>query len=452
MRHLLYCLLLSIFGATSASAALVSDKTIATQKKLTHQFSLKNGIAVTYREIPNSEILTLSVVFHNGLKDVAPGQKALHKWLWSTLPMASKSFPKENVFQMTERYSLEMGCSGGIEYSTCGLGTVNENWQESIKLFSDLIKNPALTKEDVALNKDRIIASLKNVPSDPGSYVNEVANRIFYPVNHPYRHNHDEALKELEKLNGADLKKFHARVLNASAMEIVIVGSMPMDAMKKDLNTAFGAIKKGPKSSTAVAPPKFDPKNAFSFEDRPIPTAYIRAKIVTPPAQAKDAVAVKLMFEILSEELGDEIRTKRSLSYSVFSYVIQYSMGIGVVGASTSKPKETLEAMQVVIDRLKTKTYSKEEIQEYKNIFTTNYYLTQETNSSLAGAITSSRIFHNGTDNLYEMPKELAKVTGADVKKQANALLKNFRVGVIFDRKNFKDEWAQALIKKYASK
>lgn len=439
-------------SSVGESISLVSKETIEKQKTLTSTFNLSNGIEVIHRNIPGSDILSVSVSFGNGIKDIATGKKSVAKWLWATLPMASKKFPKEKVFKISEKYAIELGCSAGIEYSSCSMGSINDNWNVSLDLFANLIVEPSLTRDDAKLAKSRIIAELKDTPSNPGRYINEVVNRIFYPRNHPYRLNHDEALKEMNSLTPPNLKAFHRRILNAKNMRVIVVSSLSNSIVKRDLERAFGKIKAGPTMSTKVESPKFDPKKSFSFESREIPTAYIRAKFVVPPATSEDAVAAKLMFEILSEELGEEIRTKRSLSYSVFSYVIHYSMGIGVIGASTSKPKETFEAMQIVIDRFKKRKYSKEELDEYKRIFATGYYLTQETHSSLASALSGSRYFHGNVDKLYNMPVELEKVTPAKIKSIANKYLKNFRVGVIFDRKKFDDKWALAMIKKYSEK
>jgi len=368
------------------------------------------------------------------------------------LPMASEKLSKERVFEISEKYSISLGCSEGIEYSTCAMDTINDNWNVSLDLFADLINNPALNKADAQLAKDRIVASLKNTPSDPGSYVNEIVNRIFYPKNHPYRLNHDESLKELEKLTQPNLKAFHKDALNATAMTITVVSSLKKEQLKRDLEHAFGKIPKETVVNTKVPSPEFNLKNAVAFEHREIPTAYIRAKFPSPSATSPDATATKLMFEILSEELREEIRTKRSLSYSVYAFGIQYSMGIGVVGASTSKPKETLEAIELVVERFKKKTYTAEEIEEYKRIFATSYYLTQETHSSLASAITTSDFYYGNTDRLYEMPLELEKVSAKKINELANKYLRNFRVGIIYDKKHFKESWAEDFVKKFAAK
>ncbi len=451
MKKLLIALALAFVSTHASAVQLVTDQTIKIQKDLTSLHKLKNGIPVILRKIPDSDIVQLNVSFDTGLKDLPVGKKALNEWFWSVLPLASKSYSREKVFGISEKYSLDIGCTGGIEVASCGLGTVSDYWKESLPLFADLINNPSLTDQDVKLTKERLVASLRNTPSDPGSYINEIVNSVFYPVGHPYRLNHDEALSELDKLGKKDLVDYHKQVLNATGMAIVVVSSMPEKQILADLEKAFGKTPKADVKLVTPEEPKFDEAKAFVFKDRELPTAYIRIKLNAPSLMDKDAVATRLLYEILSEELGDLIRTKRSLSYAVHSFVIQYTLGIGVLSASTSKPKETLEAINEVLQQIKTKTYTAEEVEEYKHIFATEYYLTQETHESLAGALSSAYHFFKDPNQHYELPRRLDTVTAEDIKRIANDTLNDLRVGVIFGRKSFEDAWAEDLIKKNLS-
>ncbi|MCX6105502.1 MAG: pitrilysin family protein [Proteobacteria bacterium] len=451
------CLLsgaLSCVTAPLAVAAeqLVSDASIKIQKDLTSRHHLKNGMSVIVRQIPDSDIVQLGVTFSSGLKDLSPGRKVLNEWLWTALPMAGKGYPKRKVYQLTEQYSLDLACSGGIEYAACGLGTLNEYWPKALPLMAALLTEPSFTPEDVALTRERIEAELKDTPSNPGSYVNEIVNSIFYRPGHPYRLNHDEALKELDGLGRDDLIKLHKEILTADKLHIVVVTSMPAAKVVADLNQAFGGVKASNAPVVEVTAPEFDAAKAYAFYDRELPTAYIRMKMNAPGIHDEDSVAMRLLYEILSEELGEEIRTKRSLSYAVHAFLIEYNIGVGVINVSTSKPEATLAAIQDVLSTVKSKTYSDEELAEFKRGFATSYYLTQETHASLAGALAASEVFYGDFNEYYDMPRRLDKVTPADIKRLANKWLSNLRIGVIAGRQQFKDEWALDLIKQTAAK
>ena len=184
---------LGLLGLTEKATALqlVSDDTIKTQKSLTSNFKLKNGIPVVVRNIEGSDIVALNVTWGTGLRDLPPGKKALNDWLWPALTLASTSVPKAKVFETIEKYGLEIACGGGIESTSCALGTVDDYWLKGLDLFAALVTTPAFTAEDLKLTKERLTATLKNTPSNPEAYVNEIINNIFYPAGHPYRLNHD---------------------------------------------------------------------------------------------------------------------------------------------------------------------------------------------------------------------------------------------------------------------
>ena len=438
--------------ASAKAKSLVSDESIANQKKLTKTLKLSNGIPVTLREIAGSDILALAISFEGGQRDLPTGKKTMNRWAFSAMPMAAEGYPRAKVHELTEKYSLSMACGGGIEFSTCSISTVSDYWKIALPLFSAVVLKPTFADADIGLVKDRMVAQLKNTTSEPDQYVNEIVNRVYYPANHPFRLNHDESLVEIEKMNQADLVKYHKDSINSAMMRIVVVSSMPEKQIMKDLEKAFGQIKGSKVEVTKVPDPAFNIEQSFLFEPRDIPTAYIRAKFDAPSITAKNAVPSKLMFEILSEQLGDEIRTKRSLSYSVFSFGIQYTKGIGVLGATTSKPEETLSAMNDVINKMKTHTFTEAEIDEHKNGFSTAYYMTLETHTSLAEALLSSQNYFGNTDTLYEMPKELDRVNAAEIKKLSNEILTNMRVGVIYNRTKFKDDWAKNLVAKNLAK
>lgn len=455
MRNILKAaiLILGLIPAVNLQAAtkLVTDESIATQKKLTSVHKLKNGIPVYVRTIPDSDILSVVISYNFGLKDLPVGRKVLNDWYWTAKSMATKTYPKEEMFSLKEKYGLGVGCAGGIEFSTCALDAIDDYWEKGLDLLASVVKEPAFTDEDVKLTKDRVTSKLKNTPTDPGIYSNEIINDIFYPAGHPYRLNHDEALKELESMKKDDLIKLQTAITGANALKIVVVTSMPADKVVKDLNKAFGSMGKVKLAPVKVTAPKYNAKRTYNFHDRELPTAYIRIKFNAPGATDKDQVGAKLLFEIFSEELGEEVRTKRSLSYSVGSVLLPYNAGIGIIAASTSKPKETLTAIHDVIEAIKKRKYTDEELREYKNVFATSYFLTQETHDSLSGAIAGSLDYYGTFDALYDMPTKLDQITSADIQRLANRYLKDFRVAVIFGRKEFDDKWATDFVSQHQS-
>lgn len=427
---------------------LVTDQSIKQQKALTEVHRLKNGLPVVTCKVASSEIVQIQVEFGRGLSDVPSGKKILNRWLMATMPRGAEGFPKEKIFSTIEKYGLELGCTGGIELSACSMQTIDEYWTDVLPMFASIVKTPTLKAADADLEKDRILADLRSTPENPSHFVNEIVNQVFYDPTHPYRQSYLDGMKELSSLGPQALTAYHKDLLNADAMAIVVVSSMESKDIVEELETAFGSIPAKKVERTKVAPPAYRADRVLAFEGRAVPNAYIMAKINAPGMTEQDNVAARLMFAILDEEMTEEIRTKRSLSYAAYAYPLSYRVGVGILGASTSYPKETMEAMQIVIDKLKTKPYSVEELEEHKHIFITEYYLQQETHVSLAGALANYQMYFGSTDPMYDFPRRLEKVNPQDIQRLARQLLKDFRVGIIYDQKKFDEAWTKKFITK----
>jgi len=440
LKTIIPSLFVAFTGAVAATPA-VNDQNLTSLDKL------RNDIPLISRETPGSEIVTLSVSFLTGSADESFNRRAITSLALDAMSYATKRFPKSKIFALTEKNSIGLGCSGGIEVSRCSVETIQENLPQAIDLLAAVVLEPSFNDEDVNLAKQQRIADYRQESQNPESQVNAVVNSIFYDKYHPYRLLPQDGVKQTEGLNSKDLKAYHQGLLDASNMFITYAGPKMSPKVKNSINSKFGKIAKKSRPKKIVAAPQFDPKNTFAFEHRQIPTAYIKLKFNAPSVLAKDATAADIMFEILSDKLQEEVRTKRSLSYAIYAETIQHTQGIGMISASTSKPEETLDAIAQVIKAMKEKGVSQEELDEYRNGFTTSYFLTLESQDSLAGALASFQAYFGDARRLYDVPNRLANVTPADVQRLAKDLLKDFRVGVVYDKDKFNPKWIEPLRK-----
>lgn len=429
----------------AASPAFSEPSTTSSDRKLTTKSWLENGIPVIARETPGSDIVHMEVRFMTGSAQLPPERRALNILTFETLPYATKKFPKEKIFALTEKYSMGVNCSGGVEISSCEVEVINDYLPQAIDLLMSVITEPTFAPEDLELAKKHQIAEFQQEMQNPEARVNSVVNTVFYDKEHPYRLLPEDGIKQIETFTPEMLRNYYASTLDATSIFITYAGPKISKKTLAAFESKLGKLGKIQRQLKSIPTPAYNSQNSVAFEHREIPTAYIRAKFNAPSATATDAAAAQVLFEILSEKLHEEVRTKRSLSYSVHAATIQYSQGIGMIAASTSKPKETLETIASVIQDLRDNPVSKEELDEYRNVFTTAYYLTMETHDQLAGALSNAQAYFGDASIMYELPGRIEAVTPADIQRVAKDVLKNFRFGIVYDKDKFKSEWIKPL-------
>jgi zinc protease len=441
-RHLAVQVCAAIFVFLLSAFPSAAD-TISTTRdlNLTKSSTLKNGLPIIARETSGSEIVHIEIGFRTGTSTQTPARRAINLLTFETMAFATKKYSKQQIFSLTEKYSIAIACKGGVETSICEIETVKDYLPQGLDLLLSVVTEPLLADEDVALAKKRQIAEFQSDAQDPESHVNTVVNSIFYDQNHPFRLLPEDGIKQVETITADDMRSYQRTTLDSSIMYVVYAGPKMESSTLSKLESHLGKIGKIERKLPPVPAPIFDPNNASAFDHRPIPTAYIRMKFNAPSVHSPDAQVASVLFEILGEKLHEEVRTKQSLSYSIHAATAQFSQGLGIIVASTSKPKETLAAIATVVREFRDKGVTQDELNEYRNVFTTGYYLTLETHDQLASALGGYQLYFNNAAMLYDLPKKLDAVTPADIQRVAKEILKNFRVGIVYDRDKFKSEW-----------
>lgn len=429
------------------STELITDKIIKEQIQKTKEFKLDNNIPVIYRQVEGSDILQINLLFDRGYSQLKEEEKTIFSQMMANMNTSAKGWDRNKVFEITEKYSSGVSCSAAIELSSCSMHTLNDYWPQILPLFQSILLSPSFDQKDIDLSLGRKKASLTQSIQSNQSYINDLINQIFYPKNHPYKLGFKEELSYIEKTNREKILKSHKKLIDESKKFFVVVGSLDIDQLKSKLNKAFGKIPQKNTPKKSIPEPSYDPKNNYIFEHRDITTAYLSVKMNLPSRTDEDYTKVKLLYHILDEELGEEIRTKRSLSYSVYSYYIAHSIGIGVLSASTSKPKETLDAMALVLNRLKNKKLSKEKIKEYQTVYTTSYFLNLETHSSLASSLASYRSYFDNVNGFYSASKKVQEVSPDDIQRLAKKYFVNPRIAVLFHKDQFQKKNSETFFK-----
>lgn len=444
------------FGCLSIAAPLVagsiiSKETVENFKRDTQTFRLKNHIPVVYRRIPNSDIIEIQISSMYGDRDLEVLKKATNTLMLQVLPRASGDYPKEKVSDLVEKYSYALGCSPGVEYSSCSLSTINEYWSEGLKLLASLIAEPSFEKSEVELYRERLISSLKSAQSDPERVSDDAADNIYFPVGHPYRGTLKEKLASYEALSREDLVDAHGNFLNSERMMIVVVGSLPEAELMKDLNKLFGGISKTTFTRPEVTEiPRNKKTNTDVFTERTIPTAYIAIEYNAPSARDPKTDAFRLLTRIMNETFYEEVRVKRSLSYATYASYSPLEIGVGQISATTSKPQETLEVIRDVIEKLRNEELTRTELEEQRNVYATTFFLGQEEHSSLAASLMSNLVWRKDALAAYDFPQRLSLVTPRDIKELAEDWLKGFNVSIVYAKDKHKETWSKAFVKYFS--
>jgi predicted Zn-dependent peptidase len=129
----------------------------------------------------------------------------------------------------------------------------------------------------------------------------------------------------------------------------------------------------------------------------------------------------------MSSRLFQEVREKRGLVYSIYSYVSAVSDG-GVLGVyAGTDPEKIQELLPVVAEQLQavTKNVTEEELARAKAQLRASLFMSQESSMSRAERLSSNLLMHNRIVGHGEIVAKVEAVNAADITRVAALLLKN---------------------------
>ncbi|MEL6873805.1 MAG: insulinase family protein, partial [Pseudomonadota bacterium] len=127
-----------------------------------------------------------------------------------------------------------------------------------------------------------------------------------------------------------------------------------------------------------------------------------------------------------ASRLMEEVREKRGLAYSVYSYLQPYdhaAIFAGGVATQNEKIKESLDVIRGELKRMAEEGPSEEELKNSKSYLTGSYALRFDTNSKIAQQLLGIQLDNLPISYVDERNKLVEAVTIEDVKRVAKRII-----------------------------
>ncbi|MFN8575524.1 MAG: pitrilysin family protein [Candidatus Sericytochromatia bacterium] len=412
------------------SKALTKEVKKIENNNIEHYFT-KNGIEVILKKIPTNNIIGMKVFIKGGSRNITEKNAGIEYLLVNTMLQGSKQFPKDKLTMEMANIGAEYTNDSFFDYSSLSLKSLDLYFDKALSIFQTLINDPLLDNKEIDLQKNKLLASIKNKIDDPDEYVWKVVNKSF-SQGHPYYNEFEGNLESIPNIDKKQLLDYKKNNFVGSKMLIVIAGNYK-NSIKKDIEKYFGSIPKGNYKDTPINIVKSD-KSTLTIEDRDLPTSYIAARFPIPTIKDSDYPATNLALKILSQKLFETVRTKSGLSYAVSSGSSLRAANSGYLYVTTVKPKESVALMYQEIEKLKNTPVDKKYLEGIINLYYTQYFMGLESNLEQANNLGLNQIISGDYSNSYTLIEKFKKITPQDIQNAAKKYIKNIKFGIIYKK------------------
>ena len=244
------------------------------------------------------------------------------------LMRGSRTLDRAAIDKRLEELKTSGGVSGGTQSAGISLNTRRATLAEALTLAADLLRNPAFPESEFEQLRLQAITGLEAGRKEPGTVAGQAMAQAFdpWPAGHPFRFRSiDQQVAELKTLKLDDLRAWHRDAYGTTEGQIAIVGDFDPAEVKPLLQRLFADWKPGvayaPVSTRyhAVAPRR----QAMETPDK-ANAVFVARHNLPLNDDAPEYAALMVANDIfgssgLKSRLGDRVRQKDGLSYSIGS-------------------------------------------------------------------------------------------------------------------------------------
>jgi zinc protease len=317
-----------------------------------------SGAQVYFVENHDLPILDLSVGFAAGSSyDVAEkaGVAALTQGL---LSLGAGGLSDDQISNRFADLGAQLGGDFDADRAGLKLRTLSSERERtgSLQLFATLLQQPDFPAAVLEREKARVIAGLREAATQPESISSKAFGKALFG-DHPYALEDKVEPETVEKITRDDLSVFHRAHYTRGNAIVAIIGDITRAQAEQVAEQLTANLPAGPAQS--VIPPV------------PLPAAAVEQRIAHPGAQSHiligypgmkrgdpDYYALYVGNYILGgggfvSRLTEEVREKRGLAYSVYSYFLPLRQtGPFQIGLQTKREQTDL-ALALVRETLK---------------------------------------------------------------------------------------------------
>ena len=382
-----------------------------------HRLSeLDSGVRVVTEAMPSVRSAALGFFIGTGSRAESDDQAGLSHLLEHLLFRGTATYSSLEIDQLFDAMGAELNAGTGKETTSVYARVLDRHLPRAFEVIADMVWRPLIA--DVDIERDVILQEIAMYEDDPQDKVFDVLGRAVFG-DHPLGRAVIGRAEVIRRAQREEIAAFHDARYVPGNVVIAAAGSVDHDelvAMARD----SGPSTAGDVPELGGRPEPGAPAVLFERKD----TEQYHVCLGAPGVSRHDdrRFALRVLDSILggtsSSRLFQEVREKRGLAYSVYSFSSQYA-DTGQVGVYLGTgPEQLAEAMRVLtseLDRMREDPASEEELARAKENAKGRLVLSLESTATRMNRLGASILTGVPLLSVDELIDRIDAVTGDDV-------------------------------------
>ena len=392
-----------------------------------------SGLRIVTEEVPSVRSAAVGIWVNVGSRDEAPATAGASHFLEHLLFKGTTSRTALEISSSIESVGGEMNAFTSKEYTCFYARVIDTDLPMAIDVVSDLITSSIVTALDVDAERKVVLEEIAMRDDDPSDLVHDLFSDTYYgdtAIGRPIL----GTIDSIKGMSRNTVFNYYKKKYLPQDLVVAVAGNIKHKRVVAMVEEALSRDNFLDELGAPVLRPNTPVKNSKQQSVGLLYKKSEQAHMFYGMEGVARADERRFAMGVLSAALGggmssrlfQEIREKRGLAYSVYSYAQQFA-GSGVLGfyagCNPTKAIEVVEIIRSVLSDVADNGMTHEEIERAKGAVRGSLVLSQEDSGSRMSRIGKNEIVYGQVMDFDDILKAISRVSATDIREIAGEFL-----------------------------
>ncbi len=394
---------------------------------------LETGLTVVTDAMPHLETAALGVWAGVGGRDEKPNEHGISHLLEHMAFKGTTTRSSRQIVEEIEAVGGDLNAGTSTETTAYYARVMKADVPLALDVLSDILTNPSFVPDELEREKGVIAQEIGAAQDAPDDVIFEHLNELCYP-DQPMGRSLLGTTKTLQRLDRDMLRNYLSTHYRGPDMVVAAAGAVEHARVVADVAARFKSFNGAPAPKPQAA--AFG-KGGSRIVHRELEQAHLTLALEGVPQTDLSLFSLQVFTNTIgggmSSRLFQEVREKRGLCYSIYSFHAPYT-DTGFFGLYTgTDPADAPEMMEVVVDVINeaVETLTEAEVARAKAQMKAGLLMALESCSSRAEQLARHVLAYGRPQTTDELLARIDAVTLETARNAARALLAQSRPAVV---------------------
>ena len=392
-----------------------------------------SGLRIVTEEVPSVRSAAVGIWVNVGSRDEAPATAGASHFLEHLLFKGTTSRTALEISSSIESVGGEMNAFTSKEYTCFYARVIDTDLPMAVDVVSDLITSSVVSALDVDAERKVVLEEIAMRDDDPSDLVHDLFSDTYYgdtPIGRPIL----GTVNSINAMSRNTVFNYYKKKYLPQDLVVAVAGNIKHKRVVAMVEQALSRDNFLDVMAAPVIRPNIPIKNSkqqsvgLMYKKSEQAHMFYGMEAVARSDERRFAMGVlsAALGGGMSSRLFQEIREKRGLAYSVYSYAQQFA-GSGLIGfyagCNPAKAVEVVEIIRSVLSDVAENGMTHEEIDRAKGAVRGSLVLSQEDTGSRMSRIGKNEIVYGQVMDFDDILTSIDRVSAQDIREIASEFL-----------------------------